>query len=1037
MSTLVLRTLGAADVTLDGQKVTGFRSAKAHALLIYLACHREQAHTRDALIGLFWPDQSQESAQTNLRQSLSRLQSAIHNKTVDPPFVLVGREQVQINLAADVRLDADEFQAARRACAVHGMAPSVDCPLCLTHHRAAADLYGGDFLAHFDCDSPEFDLWAEGMRAGLHQQALSTLDLLAAGYTAQGDHAAALQVLSHQLALEPWREEAYRGQMEILARQGDRAGALAVYARCRAVLEEELGAPPAPETEALYRRIEAAGAGRPHHLPVQTTSFVGRERELAQVLQAVSDPRRRLLTLVGPGGIGKTRLALEAAWRAVDDQVGPFWDGVFFVSLAGVTSANYLSTALADALDLTLSGSEEPEAQLLAYLRRRDLLLVLDNFEHLMEAGVRLFGQILQTAPGVHFLVTSRERLNLAEEWVYEVRGLALPPATLDTGSLTMETLRAYGATGLFLDRAAQVAPDFSPPPGSAELAAVARICRLLEGMPLALELAAAWVHMLPCAELADELARNLDFLSAAHRDLPSRHRSLRAVFDHSWAQLGKDDQEALARLTIFPSEFDRTAANRVTQAALPGLASLVNKSLVQVVTAGRYRLHDLVRQFAAEKLDDDARLLLRDAHAGYFAGWLAGLEGDLFGAGQRRALELVQTDIENVRAGWLWSVAHAKPQWVGQALRSLYQFYYIRCWTDEATEMLQYAEEMLLEELAAQGGAEHAPDRAIERSRATEITLGHLLVQLGNAHYSASRLGQAESYLARGLAYCSRYSELATVEVYGRQELGLTYYAQGDYTRAQTFLAEALCLARQLNLAHHEAHTGLGLGVVELALGHWGAAQDTLAAALAAYESLAYQWGVAHAQRWVGLAAWQTGDLAQAEAALHRARDLCQAIGDRTGEALALNDLGALVLAVGDLDACRALLQQSWEMAQADQNHMLRSRVLRNLGCLLRAEGQLDDAQRHFLRAIQGALTAQTTQLVLEIVLEVAQMWQALGRQEDAAPLFAVVAAHPAAVHAIHLRAAEGAARTAAPQPLPTLDELVGRLLEASPIYV
>jgi tetratricopeptide (TPR) repeat protein len=614
----------------------------------------------------------------------------------------------------------------------------------------------------------------------------------------------------------------------------------------------------------------------------------------------------------------------------------------------------------------------------------------------------------------------------LAEEWVYEVRGLAAPPATLDPAQVTVEMLHTYSAASLFLDRAAQVAPDFAPPPGSAELAAVARICRLLEGMPLALELAAAWVHMLPCVELADELARNLDFLSATQRDLPSRHRSLRAVFDHSWAQLGQDDQEALARLTIFAGGFDRVAANCVAQAALPGLASLVNKSLVQVVTAGRYRLHDLVRQFAAEKVGDEARPTLRDAHAGYFAGWLAGLEGDLFGAEQRRALELVQTDIENVRAAWLWSVAHAKPHWIGQALRSLYQFYYIRCWTDEATEMLQYAESMLLDEVAAPGSAAR-PDSTQE----AEIILGHLLAQLGNAHYSAGHLGDAERYLVRALDYCRRYAELATVEVYCRQELGLTFYAQGNYAQAQTFLAEALPLARQLGLAQYAAHIGLGLGVVELALGRWDAAQHNLAAALARYDDLGYQWGVAHAQRWVGLAAWQTGKLAAADAALRRARELCQAIGDRTGEALALNDLGGLALAAGQLEACRTLLLQCWEMAQADQNHMLRSRVLKNMGCLLRAEGRMDDAQRYFVRAIQGAMTAQTTQLVLEIMVELAQLWQAIGRLPEAASLCAFAAAHPAAVYAVQRRAAEIARTLPAPQTTLTLDAWVEQLLE------
>lgn len=1027
MSQLVLRTFGTVEVALDGQKVTGFRSAKAQAMLIYLAYGRGQAHAREALLGLFWPDFGQESAQINLRQSLARLQSAIHNKRVDPAFLLVGRDQVQINPAADVQLDALQFESLRGACREHAATPSIHCPTCLANHRSAAGLYAGDFLAHFDCDSPEFDLWAASVRADLYRQALATLDFLADAYVAQGDNESALQMLNQQLLLEPWREQAYRRQMAILARQGKRSAALAVYARCCAVLEEEVGAPPSPETEALYRRIEAAREGRPHKLPAQTTSFVGRERELAQLLQSLSDPRQRLITLVGPGGIGKTRFALEAAWRIVADQVGPFLDGVFFVSLAGVTTATYLTTMLADVLDLTLTGGEEPEEQLMAFLRGRELLLILDNFEHLVEAGVRLFGRILQGAPGVHLLVTSRERLNLAEEWVFEVRGLALPPEIPEkTGPdpSTVETLRSYSAAALFLDRAAQVAPNFAPSPGSAELAAVARICRLLEGMPLALELAAAWVHMLPCTELAEELERNLDFLSATHRDLPSRHRSLRAVFDHSWMQLGKDDQDALARLTIFPGSFDRVAAGCVAQAPLPGLASLVNKSLVQVMSAGRYRLHELVRQFAAEKVDDDLRPLLRDAHTEYFAGWLAGLEGDLFGAEQRRGLERVQTELENVRAAWLWSVAQARPQWVAQALRSLYQFYYIRCWTDEAIDMLQYAETMLLEQVtAAEAGSQEAAE--------LEIGLGRLLAQLGNAHYSASRLAQAEQTLLRALALCARHPQLATSEVYCRQELGLTYYAQGDYVRAQSFLASALPLAQRLGQANHEAHIGMGLGAVEVALGHLADARRHLAEALARYESLGYQWGMAHALRWVGLAAWQGGRPEDGQAALEQARDLCRTIGDRIGEALALNDLGGLALTRGDLEGCRALLQQSLEMALVDQNHMLRSRVLKNLGCLLRAEAQPAEAQRHLTRALQGALTAQTTQLVLEIVFEIAQLRRQTESDAGVAALFAVVAMHPASVHAVRSRAAEALASLPAPDAIPTLDELTAQLLE------
>ncbi|HXF60370.1 MAG TPA: BTAD domain-containing putative transcriptional regulator [Caldilineaceae bacterium] len=1029
MATLALTTLGALQITLGGKPLTGFRSAKAQALLVYLAVEAAQPHTRDALMGLFWPDHSQETAQANLRQTLARLQSAIHNREVDTPFILVDREQVQLNPAAQCVLDCATFQAGLAACPQHGSQPDLVCHRCLEHHVQAVALYGGDFLAHFDCDSPEFDLWAAGVRARLHRMALDALQFLADAYEARGETGAALTYLDRQLALEPWREEAYRQQMQILARQGERSAALALYERCRAALAEELGAPPSPEMEALYQRIKGAAEVRPHHLPAQTTSFVGRERELAQLLHYLADPKRRLLTLVGPGGIGKTRLALQAAWSVAADQAGSFPQGVYFVSMVGATSANYLVTALADALDLSLTGLQEPEAQLLAHLRDRELLLIVDNFEHLVEAGVRLLNRILQSAPGVHILVTSRERLNLPEEWVVEVPGLAFPPPALDAAHISLEGLLAYSAIRLFVERAQQVAPAFSLVAGTAETLAVVRITRLLEGNPLALELAAAWAHMLPCSELAEELERNLDFLSATHRELPARHRSLRAVFDHSWRQLDPEDQAVLPRLTLFRGSFDRTAAARLAGASLLTLASLVNKSLIQVVTAGRYRLHELIRQFAAEKLADNERWDLRNAHAGYYTGWLASLDEDLHGPGQQRALERVQTEIENVRAAWLWSIAHSRVEWVRQATRSLYQFYFIRCWTDEATEMMRHAEAMLQEELGSATG---------ERRAEIEATLAQVLAYLGNAHYSSSRLDQAEDTLLRCLALCSRHPSLAQVTAYAKQELALTYYAIGDYPQSRSLLRETLPLAQTLGLQNQQAHLQLALGVVELALGKPVEAQHYVQAALEVYEARGYQWGIAHTLRWQGLAALQAGDWAAAEAAFCRGLELCQAIGDQTGEAMALNDLAAVALAEGRLQECRAYLERSLAIALHDENHLLRSRVLKNFGCLLQREGRLAEAEEHLILGLRGAETAQSTQLVLDLLLELATLWEDMGRVQDAATLYAVVADHPAAVAAARRRALahrRAGANGVAADPSRRLKEVLMRILQGQPL--
>jgi tetratricopeptide (TPR) repeat protein len=463
-------------------------------------------------------------------------------------------------------------------------------------------------------------------------------------------------------------------------------------------------------------------------------------------------------------------------------------------------------------------------------------------------------------------------------------------------------------------------------------------------------------------------------------------------------------------------------------------LASLVNKSLIQVVAAGRYRLHELIRQFAAEKLQDEERRGLRAAHAGYFTGWLQTIEGDLFGAEQRRALEQVQSDIENVRAAWLHSIAQANIAWVRRALRSLYQFYFILCWTDEATEMLQYAEMMLLEFLEERAAS-------AEAQAEIEATLASVLVQLGNAHYSSSRLPQAEQHYLRCLTLCQNRSELDPVAAFAKQELGLTYYAQGRYGPAQRLLAEALPLARTLGLHHQVAHILLGLGVVELALGNPIPAQSYMQEALAANEARAYPWGMAHCLRWLGLAAMQAGDLRAAEQALCRGAELCRTLGDRTGEALALNDLGALALEQARTEDCRGYLQRSLELAQLDQNHLLRSRVRKHWGRFHQTQGRYAEAEEHLLQGLRGAKTADSTQLLLEMVLELGVLWVECGRKAEAAELLALVAAHPAAVYSARQRARGYASLPttgdAVDDPAARLSLVVDRILQAASALV
>ena len=382
-----------------------------------------------------------------------------------------------------------------------------------------------------------------------------------------------------------------------------------------------------------------------HNLPSHATPFVGRTDELAAIAEQLADPACRLLTLVGPGGMGKTRLALQAA----REQAARFPHGAHFVTLAPVNSADLLIFAIGGALDFSFYGQGIPVAQLIDYLHEKTLLLVLDNFEHLLD-GAPLLVDLLDGAPRLKLLVTSRERLNLQEEWVMPIEGMDYPHAAED------ESLENYAAVRLFVQRARRVRASFSL---SQEQAGVLRICQLVEGMPLGIELAAAWVRLLSCAEIAEQLESGLDLLASPMRDAPERHRSLRAVFDHSWGLLSDVEKTVLAQLSVFRGGFDLEAADRVAGASLPVLASLLDKSLIRSSGRGRHDLHELLRQYAHDKIvtsGDAANTANR--HLTYFLTLAERFEAELDGPQQSDLLDQLELELDNLRAALAWSLA-------------------------------------------------------------------------------------------------------------------------------------------------------------------------------------------------------------------------------------------------------------------------------------------------------------------------------------------------------------------------------------------
>jgi DNA-binding SARP family transcriptional activator len=442
MPHLAVSVLGEFQVSIDDVPISSFESDKVRALLVYLAVEANRSHRRETLVGLLWPDCPEQVARHNLRQALFNLRLALGDHTAKPPYLLITRDAIQFNQESDYSLDLDQFNGYFVAWGKNRSRERLEESSLLTQLEAMAQLYRGDFLQQFFLgDSAEFEGWVLVQREILHQRIIEALTCLADLYEQQAGYETARRYAMRQLDLDPWREEAHCQIMRLLALDGQRSAALAQYENCRKVLAEELGVEPSPKTRDLYEQIRA-GTLKPkaepaapvpfapvHNLPVPLTPFVGREHELDDLARLIADPDCRCITLVGPGGIGKTRLALQAA----NQHVNEFAQGTAFIPLASVGSVDAVIPAIATGIGFAFSGPADPKIQLLNYLRGKQMLLVIDNVEHLLVGGpdpgtiADLLIEILQQVAQIKLLITSREVLNLQGEWPFEVQGLAFP----------------------------------------------------------------------------------------------------------------------------------------------------------------------------------------------------------------------------------------------------------------------------------------------------------------------------------------------------------------------------------------------------------------------------------------------------------------------------------------------------------------------------------------------------------------------------------------------------------------------------------
>jgi predicted ATPase/Tfp pilus assembly protein PilF len=832
--------------------------------------------------------------------------------------------------------------------------------------EAAMDLYQADFLAGFDVrDSRGFEEWVLLERERLQRTAVHVLRRLIDHHHRRGSYKTGIDYTARLLHLDPLSEWAHRQMMLLLARNDQRTAALQQFQHCCDILEAELAIDPSPETTAVYDRIRAAAERRRHLLPPENTPFVGREAALQTIGARLSEPDCRLLTLVGPGGGGKTRLALAAARR----RPGAFLHGAAFVPLAGTPTGEQLPAAIAAALDFSFSGGRRPLLQLQDYLAEKELLLILDNYEHLLP-DTTLIVTLLQAAPDLKILVTSRQRLNLQKEWAFDVQGMALPAGDGADSD----------AVQLFLQAARRAQADFTL--SDPDAAAVQQICRLVAGLPLGIELAASWVRQLSCAEIAVEIERELTFLHSSAADLPQRHRSLQAVFDHSWGLLPAAEQAALAATAVFRGGFRREAAQQIAGVSLWILSALVDKSLLERGGDGRYSMHESIRQFAAEKLaaDPDNAAQAAAAHAAYYSSLLRHHQHNWTGPDRQTALAQLMPESENINIAWEWAAQNRDLILLQEALVSLYFLFELRGQYQEGAAAFGWAMAALMEADAA----------AVET-----VLYARLALRYGKFHLSMGNREQAQKILQEILPILSREEgSYDQIDCLNHLAIGLSF--SGQFAAAMARTAEALSAAERADNPLLIAFSRNLQGTLHQRTGDYAAAERQFAASLALRQQLGNQYGAAVVLNNMGNLAIARNQFAPAKEFYARSVEMFEQINHQPGRAAALTNSGFAALRSGDLDEARKLLDQSLLLKQNLGNQRSIAITLINLGELEIALGEMAPARRHLLDALGRLYNLRIMPLLLDAVGDLAAIRAAEGDVETAVPLFIMVQNQP-----------------------------------------